>query len=141
MSIFYSLALASTVITCVSDDEHFPRSVHEYLYAELEKQKQFEPGKNLHITPELIRLVPDDEIHVEAGALVPKAMIKWILESYLKLDSAKFKDYGVIEFGDVFTIGRILPPSQMEMSTCEICGFFTPYGEELQTHRMTHFGI
>lgn len=68
-------------------------------------------------------------------------MIKWILESYLKSNASKFKDYKVIEFGDAFTIGRLLPLLQMEMQTCEICGFFTPYAEEIQTHRMTHFGI
>jgi hypothetical protein len=134
--------LSGTVITCVSNEEEFAKEVYEYLYAELEKQKQFEGGKNFLITSELVRLVAgNNEIHVDANALVPKDMIKWILESCLKSNPSRFKDYGVIEFGDTFTIGRILHPSQMEMLTCEICGFFTPYPEELYTHRMTHFGI
>lgn len=134
--------MTDTIITCVSNEEGFTKAVYDYLYAELEKQKQFEEGKNLHVAPQLIRLADDnDEIHIDGATFVPKAMIKWILESYLKSNSERFKDYGVIEFGDTFTIGRILHPSQMEMLTCEICGFFTPYSAELHTHRMTHFGI
>ena len=134
--------MGGTIITCVSDNEDFVRNVHYYLYAELEKQKQFERSKTLKVTSENITLVADDnEIHVNAAAGVPKGMIKWILESYLTSNPSKFKDYAVIEFGGTLTIGRILHPSQMEMLTCEICGFFTPYVEELQTHRMTHFGI
>jgi hypothetical protein len=126
----------------VSNEEGFAKGVYEYLYAELEKQKQFEEGKNIRIASELVQLVADNnEIHVDGSALVPKGMIKWILESYLKSDPARFKDYRVIEFGDAFTVGRVLPPWQTEMLTCEICGFFTPYREELYTHRMTHFGI
>lgn len=134
--------MAGTVITCVSDEEDFAKQVYEYLYPELEKKMQFENGKNLRLTSETIRFQPDNnEIHIDESSLVPKGTIKWILESYLKSNPSKFKNYDVIEFGDTFTIGRILHPSQMEMFTCEICGFFTPYNEELQTHRMTHFGI
>ena len=135
-------ALGGTIIACVSDEEDFAKAVYDYLYAELEKQKKFASSRNLHVTPEVIILTADNnEIHVDAAAGVPKGMLKSILESYLKSNSPKFNEYGVIEFGDAFTIGRILHPSKMEMLTCEICGFFTPYIEELQTHRMTHFGI
>jgi hypothetical protein len=135
--------LGGTIITCVSDEDDFAASVYAYLYSELEKQKQFDEGKNMLVTPELIRLADDNnnEIQIDESALVPNKMIKWILESYLKSNPSRFKDYGVIEFGETFTIGRILHPSQMEMLTCEICGFFTPYSGELQTHRMTHIGI
>ncbi len=132
--------MAGTIITCVSDEKDFARDVHEYLYKELEKHKQQE-GKNILVTPELVTLASDNEIQVDAGALVPNKMVKWILESYLKSNPSKFKGYEVIEFGDAFTVGKILPPSQMEMMTCEICGFFTPYSEELYTHRTTHFGV
>ena len=136
-------ALGDIIITCVSDEDDFAAAVYEYLYAELEKQKQYDEGKNILVTPQLIGLGADNnnEIQIDESALVPKKMIKWILESYLKSNPSRFKDYGVIEFGETFTIGRILHPSQMEMLTCEICGFFTPYSGELQTHRMTHFGI
>lgn len=136
------MTLADTTITCVSDEEGFTHEVYRYLFQQLEKQRHFEEGKDIFVTPELVRLDADNnQIHVDATSHAPMGMIKWILESFLKSDPSKFKDYGVIEFGDTITIGRILHPSQMEMITCEICGFFTPYSAELHTHRMTHFGI
>lgn len=128
------------VITCVSDDETFAKEVYDYLLGEIEKHRQRKEGSYLQISKDLITLA-ESEIRVSDKTRAPTEMIKWILQSLLKSDSSRFKDYGVIEIGDTFTIGRILPPSQMEMLTCEICGFFTPYPEELQTHRMTHFGI
>ena len=126
-------------ITCISDDERFASEVYEYLFSTLEKQRQFEEGKDIRVDKHLVALL-DNEIKLDSSAMVPKGMVKWALESFLQ-DKEKFKDYGVIEFGDGFTIGKILPASKMEMLTCEICGFFTPYAAELTTHRMTHFGI
>lgn len=133
--------MAGTVITCISDDENFAKEVYDYLFAELEKQKQFKEGRDLRVSKELVKLAGDSEIHVDSDTFAPSGMIKWILQSFLESDPTKFKGYGVIEFGDTFTIGKILDPSKMEMLTCEICGFFTPYSGELYTHRMTHFGL
>lgn len=133
--------MAGTVITCVSDDDNFAKEVYDYLLCELEKQEQFKESKGLRVSPELVKLAEDNEIHVDSDTLAPSGMIKWILQSFLDSDPTRFKGYGVIEFGDTFTIGRILDQSKMEMSACEICGFFTPYSGELYTHRMTHFGI
>jgi hypothetical protein len=136
------MALVGTVITCISDDEGFDMQVYQYLCERLEKQTQFKEGKNIVIRPDLVRLDAENKtIHVDENARAPSGMIKWILESYLKSNPSKFKDYGVVEIGDTFTIGRILHPSKMEMSACEICGYFTPHQEALYTHRMTHFGI
>jgi len=129
-------------ITCISDEDGIAREVYDYLYSKLEQQKQFEEGKDLKINRDLITLVEDEnQICLDRATLVPNGMIKWILQSFLKTNPTRFKDYDIIEIGDTFTIGRILHPSKMEMLTCEICGFFTPYTEELYTHRMTHFGI
>ena len=127
-------------VTCISEDERFASEVYDYLYGALEKQAQFEEGKDIHVNKQLIILL-DNEIRIDSSAMIPKGMVKWALESFLNQDRDKFKEHGVIEFGDTFTIGRILHPSKMEMLTCEICGFFTPYAGELQTHRTTHFGI
>jgi hypothetical protein len=134
--------LTDTVITCISDKEGFAKDVYEYLYAELEKQKQFEESKNLRVTSGLVRLLPDNnEIHIDEGTQVPKGMIKWILEQYIKSNATRFKDYGVIEFGDTFTVGKLLPATKMGIYSCEICSYSTPYPEEIYTHRMTHFGL
>jgi hypothetical protein len=141
--VLYRLALSDAIlITCVSDEQAFAHEVYQHLYEQLERQRQFEESKDILVSHQHVRLDADNnQIHLDVASHVPKGMIKWILESYLKANPTKFKDYGVIEFGDTFTIGRILHPSQMEMLTCEICGFFTPYSTELYTHRMTHFGI
>ena len=131
----------TVIITCVSDEEDFTKRVHDYLSEELEKQAQLKV-KDRGVTFPPIRLVADsNEIHVDTTSRADMGTIKRILESYLKTNTSRFKDYKVIEFGDAFTIGRLLPLLRMEMQTCEICGFFTPYAEEIQTHRMTHFGI
>lgn len=130
------------VITCVSEkSDEFAKEVYDYLIAGLEKQRQHgEEGPNLQVSTDLITL-EGNEIRVSGKTLAPAGMIKWVLQSLLKSDASRFKGYDVIEIGDTFTVGRKLHPSQMELLACEICGFFTPYAEELHTHRMTHFGV
>lgn len=128
------------VITCISEYDEFAREVYDYLLAELEEHRQHKQGSNLQVSRDLITLA-GNEIHVSGKTCAPNEMIKWILQSLLKSDAQRFKDHDVIEIGDTFTIGKILHPSETEMLTCEICGFFTPYAEELHTHRITHFGI
>lgn len=134
--------LAWTTITCISDNDDFAREVYDHLYSKLEKQMDFEDSKDLQVSKELITFLDDSkEIHIDHRTLIPMGMIKWVLQSFLNSDTTRFKDHDVIEFGDSFTIGRVLNTSKMEMHTCEICGFFYPHEEELYTHRTTHFGI
>lgn len=126
----------------MSNEEAFAKDVYEYLYAELEKQQQFKEGKNLRITAALITFAADsNQIQIDEIAHVPNGMIKWILERYIKSDATRFKDYGVIQFGNTFTIGRLVPANEMGIYSCEICSYSTPYPEEIYTHRMTHFGL
>lgn len=134
--------VTNTIITCISDDQTFVQDVYEHLNGQLEKQTNLEESEDFFVTPELVSLdIDKNQIHVDARSRVLMGMIKRILGSYLRSNPSRFKDYDVIEFGDALNIGRISHPSQMEMLTCEICGFFTPYSEELHPHRMTHFGI
>ncbi len=122
--------------------EDFASEVYKFLLSELEKQKQFKESQDILIDTELIKFdAAENEIRVDSSARVPFGMIKWILQSFVDSKRVELKDYDVIEFGGRLTISRILDPSKMEMQICEICGFFTPHGEEIQTHRMTHFGI
>lgn len=132
--------VSELVITCISDDEGFASEVYSYLYATLQKQRDFDQGESLRIDRQLVRLA-ENEILINNNAMVPMKMVKWALESFLKQNRQKFKDYDVIEFGDSITIGKVLHPSKMDMLTCEICGYFTPHEGEVETHRMTHFGI
>lgn len=128
------------VITCVSDVEGFARQVYDYLYPLLERQQKANEGRDLKINRELVSLA-EDEILLDSRSMVPNGMVKWALESFLRENRERFGDYRVIELGDSFTIGKVMEPSRMELVSCEICGYFTPFPEELQTHRMTHFGV
>lgn len=132
--------VSELVIACISDAEGFATEVYNYLYATLQKQQDLDEGDGLRIDRQLVRLA-DSEILIDNSTGIPRKMVKWALESFLKQDPHRFKGYDVIEFGDTITIGRILHPSKMGMLTCEICGYFTPHEGEVQTHRMTHFGI
>jgi hypothetical protein len=134
------VSLRATIIACISDEEKFAGDVYNYLISELQKQKDLDQSKNLKVNADLIKLDESNK-EIQIDTSIPKEIIKQILQSFLKSDPVKFKDYDVVEFGDAFTIGRILDPSKRDMFSCEICGFFTPYAEELQTHRMTHYGI
>ncbi|GEM_PF-3192975 len=134
--------LQRITIACVSENDGFAREVYDYLYSELEKQRQFEDSKDIRVSKELITLLEDTkEIHIDCDTLIPMGMIKWVLQSFLESDPARFKDHDVVELGDSFTIGPVLHPSKMEMYTCELCGFFYAHEEELYTHRTTHLGI
>jgi hypothetical protein len=134
--------LQRITIACVSDNDEFAREVYDYLYLKLDKQKQFEDSRDIQVSKELIVFLEETkEIHIDYKTFIPMGMIKWVLQSFLESDPARFKDHDVIELGDSFTIGRILDSSKMEMYTCELCGFFYPHEEELYTHRATHLGI
>jgi hypothetical protein len=133
---------SETVITCISNDQFFPGQVYSYLLSEIERHAQMIEGRGIRLKPELIKQVPtDNEILIDRSTQLPNGLIKWILQSLLKQDPVKYKGYGVIEFGGHYTIGRLLDASQMEMYSCEICGYFTPYEEEIYGHRLTHFTI
>lgn len=67
-----------------------------------------------------------------------KSAIKDQLGRFLRSGGERFKDYDVFEFGDVLVVSVVLTPDKVGMHTCELCGYFTPYHEELHTHRMTH---
>lgn len=125
---------------CISSEEGFAKDVYEYLYGLLEKQQQFPEGKFLSITRQLITLTEEEnEIRIDKSSQVPNGMIKWILDSYLKSNSEKFKDYGVTRFEDTFTIGKMISLDQMGLYSCELCNYTTLYKEQLYGHRMIHY--
>jgi len=144
--VYYRLYMtAKLIINCISGDSTFTKEVYDYLYTGLEKQRAFEDSKDIRISKELITISEEDnsQIYIDRSALVPNGMIKWILQSYLKTNPAKFKDFDVIEIANTFTIGRILHPSKIEelLLTCDMCSYITPYEEQLLLHRMTHGNV
>ena len=120
------------VITCVAEDSQFAGEVFSYLVAKIQGAGNQDLAKSGLVTRE------DDEIHVSAEAPVSQSEVKRILESFLKSDPGRFQGFAVFEVENTFTIGKTLTDADLVMATCEICGYFTPYHEELYTHRMTH---
>lgn len=134
--------MADTIIKCISNEEGFVNDVYNYLYAELEKHANLKEGKNLKISAQLVRVVSDiNEIEIDERAQVPSGMVKWILERLLKSDPARFKDYGVIQFEDTFTISKVIPATELGIHRCELCSYSTLYEEELYRHRILHAGF
>jgi hypothetical protein len=129
--------LADVVIACISEDGSFVKTVFDYLFEKLRDHGNTDSKRWLDITSENVRL-ECNEILVSGRSNAPKALIKRVLESLLKSDPEKYKDYQVIEFGDSFTVGPVLP---IDALTCEFCGYFTLFSEDLNTHRMTHLAV
>lgn len=127
------------IVTCVSEGNEFAQEVLRYLTAALTDEKVF-GGSGFRMTPDMFSL-QEQEIQISADSGVPKDAVKYVLERFLKSDQERFKGFTLIEFGDTFTVGRQLGvDASVGLETCEICGYFTPYAEELYTHRMTHLG-
>jgi hypothetical protein len=134
--------LAGTVIACVSDEQDFAKDVYDYLYAELERQANFKDGESLQVTAQLVRLFPDsNEIEIDERAQVPGGMVKWILKKLLESDAARFKDYGIIQFEDTFTVSKLVQTTDLGIYSCELCNYSTLYQEELYHHRTLHAGF
>jgi hypothetical protein len=134
--------LVHAVIRCTSADEGFAKNIYDYLFAELEKHANLREGRHLKIDPQLVRLVSENnEIEIDEKTEVPSEMVKWILERFLESDRERFKDYGVIQFEDTFTVSKIVPASQMGIYTCDLCSYSTLYEDELYRHRILHAGF
>lgn len=78
----------------------------------------------------------EDQIEI---ATASKRSVANLLDAFVR-SNPDLKDYSVLEFGDTFTVGVMMTPDKVGMHSCELCGYFTPYAEELYTHRMTHIG-
>jgi hypothetical protein len=107
------------IVSCAGDSD-LAKDVYDYLYSKMKG----------------VELV-EDEIEID-GKIAKKAVAD-LLNSFVKSNDG-LKNYSVIEFGNTFTVGIAIRPEKVGMHTCELCGYFTPYQEELYTHRMTHLG-
>ena len=107
------------IVSCAGDSD-LAKHLYGYLYSKMKG----------------VELV-EDEIEIDGKAA--KKVVAELLNSFVKSNDG-LKDYSVIEFGNTFTVGIAIRPEKVGMHTCELCGYFTPYQEELYTHRMTHLG-
>jgi hypothetical protein len=106
------------IVSCARDND-LARRIYDYLQASLD---------NLTLD--------EDQIEITKAS---RRSIANLLDAFIK-SNPDLKDYSVIEFGDTFTVGMMMTPDKVGMHSCELCGYFTPYAEELYTHRMTHIG-
>ncbi len=106
------------IVSCARDNE-LAKRIYDYLQASLE-----------HL------VLDEDQIEITK---VSKRSVANLLDAFVR-SSPDLKDHRVVEFGDTFTVGIMMSPDKVGMHSCELCGYFTPYAEELYTHRMTHIG-
>jgi hypothetical protein len=109
------IIVGKIVVSCAGDSE-LAKQVYDYLHPQV---------PNLTII--------EDEIEVSGAS---KKQVNDLLGSFIK--SKNLQDYSVIEFGDVLTLGIEVSPAKVGMVTCEYCGWFTPYLEEMHTHKLMH---
>ena len=112
------MAVGKILVSCARDTE-LAKRIYDYLQASLD---------NL--------VLDEDQIEITKASTRSVANL---LDAFIK-SNPDLKEYSVIEFGDTFTVGVMMNPEKVGMHSCELCGYFTPYAEELYTHRMTHIG-
>lgn len=117
--------MAEMVISCAGDSA-LARDIYDYTRSSVDT--------------EYISL-DEDEIGIDRKSQITRETVKQILESFVKSNPERLKDYQVVESGDTFVVAIVVEPSQMVgLITCEMCGYFTPYPEEMLVHKRMHAG-
>jgi hypothetical protein len=80
-------------------------------------------------------LLVEDEIEVDGST---KKEIRNILDLYIGSDE-KLEKHSILEFDNTFTVGIFIEPHKVGMITCEFCAYYTPYEEEMRSHKFTHY--
>jgi hypothetical protein len=119
--------VAEIVISCAGDSA-LAKDIYDYARSSAN-------GKTEYI------ILDEDEIGIDQKSQIPKETIKQILESFVKSNPERLKDYQVVESGDTFVVAIVVEPSKMVgLLACEMCGYFTPYPEEMFVHKRMHAG-
>jgi hypothetical protein len=117
--------MAEIVISCAGDSA-LARDIYDYARSSVNDTKYI--------------LLDEDEIGIDRS-LISRETIKQILESFVKSNPERLKDYQVVESGDTFVVAIVVEPSKMVgLLACEMCGYFTPYPEEMFVHKRMHAG-
>lgn len=125
--------MAEIVVSCAGDSA-LARDVYDYTCSNVRGLDNGQASANI----EYISL-DEDEITIDHKSLIPKKTVRQILDSFIKLNSERLKSYQIVESGDIFIVGIVIEPSKMDgLLTCEFCGYFTPYAEDLFAHRRMH---
>jgi hypothetical protein len=117
--------MAETIISCAGDNA-LAKDVYDRIRSSI---------GNTHIS------LDEDEIGIDHKSRIRKEEIKQILDSFIKSNPERLKNYQVVESGDILVVGIVVEPSKMDgLFTCEFCGYFTPYPEDLFVHKRMHAG-
>jgi len=83
----------------------------------------------------------EDEIEIDHKSALTRDAVRQILESFISSNSERLKNYQVVESGDIFVVGIVAETSKVDgLLTCEFCGYFMPYPEDLFVHKRMHAG-
>ncbi|MGI0047912.1 MAG: hypothetical protein ACREAW_00070 [Nitrososphaera sp.] len=118
--------MAEIVISCAGDSA-LARDIYDYARSRVNGTEYIS--------------LDEDEIGIDRKSQLPRETVKKILESFVKSNPKRLKDYQIVESGDTFVVAIVVEPSKMVgLITCEMCGYFTPYPEEMLVHKRMHAG-
>jgi hypothetical protein len=122
-------------ISCAHDND-LAKQIYAYTSSEA-NFKQIVVQNSL--SAEHLSLV-EDEITVQEDSLVTLKDARVILELYIKANRDRMKDYHIIESVGILIVSKIMMPTDVVdgMLTCDFCGYFTPYWEDLSNHKIMH---
>jgi len=120
----FSIQSMSIIINCAGDTSLAER-IYEHILSKTRLNTEFVS-------------IREDEIEIDdKRSNLTNNDMKNLLEEYLRLN-AELKDYSATQFGNLFTVGIVSPDLKNELLTCEMCGYTTPFFEELFAHRRAH---
>ena len=122
-------------ISCAHDND-LAKQIYEYISSEANIKRTV--GQN-HFSAEHLSLI-EDEIAIHKDSLVTLKDARIILESFVEANGDRMKDYHIIESIDMLIVSKIMMPTNVVdgMLTCDYCGYFTPYWEDLFNHKIMH---
>jgi hypothetical protein len=118
--------MAEIVISCAGDSA-LARDIYDYARSRVNGTEYIS--------------LDEDEIGIDCKSQIPRETVKQILESFVESNPERLKDYQVVESGDTFVVAIVVEASKMVgLLACEMCGYFTPYPEEMFVHKRMHAG-
>lgn len=125
-------------ISCAADTE-LAIEIYDYLSSKAESVLEAADAGKARVDSEFISLT-EDEIQIDQKSQLSKKAIRIVLESFIRSHSERMKGYEIVESGDVFIVAVVINPWRVnELLTCEFCGYFTPYEEDLFIHKKMHY--
>ena len=130
--------LEGITLSCAADTE-LAKDICDYLCSKAGSVSEEAEGGKAIVIGEFVSLT-EDEIQSDQKSQLTKKAIRLVLESFIRSHSERMKGYEIVESGDVFIVAVVIKPLKLnELLTCEFCGYFTPYEEDLFIHKKMHY--